>query len=249
VWLILSHEDDASARWAYGGLKERGLAPLELLTAEMLGPTLRWNHRLGADGPSIEISLPDGRVLTGHSLRGVLNRLRRVTGWRQLRGVGRDDRSYAEQEIAAFFLSWLACLPPPVLNRATPQGLAGPRLHASEWTVLATAAGLATAPFRQSSRNGLRSPMEDTSGPGRPSVDSVLVVDRRAFGPAPPNVLHACKRLAELAGASILGVDFTPGAPGPWTFAHATPVPDLRTGGEAGLDALAEALLSRREVR
>ena len=163
MWLILHHSGDPSARWAYEGLKQRGLAPLELVTAEMLGPGLRWDHRVGANGASIEISLPNGRVLSGRTIRGVLNRLRGVTGWRSLHRVRVDDRSYAEQELAAFFLSWLSCLPPPILNQPTPHGLAGRERHMSEWVLLATAAGLTTVPWRQSSRTRSESSTEGGS--------------------------------------------------------------------------------------
>jgi hypothetical protein len=249
LWLILCHSDDPSARWAYEGLKQRDLAPLELVTAEMLGPGLRWDHRVGADGASIEISFSDGRVLNGRTIRGVLNRMRGATGWRSLHRVRDEDRSYAEQELAAFFLSWLSCLPPPILNRPTPQGLAGRERHMSEWVLLATAAGLPTVPWRQSGRTRSGSSVEGRLIQEAPPLDTVLVIDRNAFGTAPPNVLCSCKRLATLAGTAILGIDFSAGALGRWTFSGATPQPDLRIGGQQALDALAEILQAEGEGR
>jgi hypothetical protein len=51
-------------------------------------------------------------------------------------------------------------------------------------------------------------------------------------------VLAGATRLARLAGASLLGVEFGPG----WTFAAASPTPDLRAGGTPLLDLLASSL-------
>jgi hypothetical protein len=242
LWLILCHGDDPSGPWAYEGLKQRGLAPLELVTSEMLGPSLRWDHRVGAEPASIQISISDGRVLDGGAIRGVLNRLRGVAGWRSIRNVGDNDRRYAEQELTAFFLSWLSCLPPPILNRPTPQGLAGRERHLAEWVLLAAAAGLATAPLRQSSGIRARQSME-----GRPHSSTVLVIDRRAFGAAPADVLSACQRLAARADTAILGIELTASPLSRWTFAGATLLPDLRIGGQPALDALSEGLQAARE--
>ena len=55
------------------------------------------------------------------------------------------DREYAHQELTALYLSWLNAIPAPVLNRPTPQGLAGRWRHASEWAVAADEAGLCGA--------------------------------------------------------------------------------------------------------
>jgi hypothetical protein len=91
--------------------------------------------------------------------------------------------------------------------------------------------------------------MEGGSTLGRAPSDTVLVIDRNAFGAAPPSVLSSCKRLAALAGTAILGIEFKAGALGRWTFAGATPQPDLRIGGQPALDALAEALQAEGEGR
>jgi hypothetical protein len=111
----------------------------------------------------------------------------------------------------------------------------------SEWVFLAAAAGLLTNPYQQSSRTHSESSLKKKAVPGAPP-DTVLVIDRHVFGAAPPSVLSSCQRLAMLAGTAILGIDFNAGALGRWTFAGATPLPDLRIGGQPALDALAEAL-------
>ena len=68
---------------------------------------------------------------------------------------------------------------------------------------------------------------------------SVLVLGGQTTGAAaPPEIASACVRLAEEAEIALLGVDFVAGPEGPWTFAGATPHPDLRLGGEPLLDLL-----------
>jgi hypothetical protein len=247
LWLILCHSDDPSALWAYEGLQQRGLTPLKLVTAEMLGPSLRWDHRVGANGASIEVSFSDEQVLSSYTIRGVLNRLTGPSSWYPLHRVAASDRSYAGKELTAFFLSWLSCLPSPILNRPTPQGLAGRERHVSEWVLLASAAGLTTVSYRQFSRTSPEVSIEERLTPEVTSLDTVLVIDRYIFGTAPPHVLHACQVLANLASTAILGVEFSLSTSDQWTFTNATPLPDLRLGGQSALDALAEALLAERE--
>lgn len=245
MWIILCQSNDSSALWVYEGLQRRGLVPLELVTAEMLGPGLRWNHRVGPKGTSIEISFADGRILSSDSIRGVLNRLIKISSWYPLHRVKAGDRNYAGTELTAFFLSWLSCLPPPILNRPTPQGLAGRERHISEWFLLATTAGLTTVPYRQSSRAPFEVSKERLASEASP-FKTVLVLDRYVFGAAPPSVLRACRRLAMLAGTTILGIEFAVGVNGQWTFASATPLPDLRLGGQSVLDALVEIFQGER---
>lgn len=240
-WLILSQCDDPSARWASEGLQKRGLVPIEMVTTDMLGPAVRWDHRVGVHGASIEITLSEEKVISSHNTRGVLNRLRGIPSWRHFSRFHSDDHNYAQTELAAFFLSWLSCLPQPVLNRPTPHGFAGRERHLSEWALLTTAVGLQMPLYRQSSINcseevGDRQLMLEGT-----KLDTVLVIGQHSFGTAPPDVRSACERLAILANTAILGVDFTSGLKGSWLFAGATPLPDLRVGGEPALDALAEA--------
>jgi hypothetical protein len=73
----------------------------------------------------------------------------------------------------------------------------------------------------------------------------VLVLAGHVVGEAaPPAVQAGCRRLAHLVCTPLLGVDFTAGEAGPWTFVGATPAPDLRLGGEPLLDVLNEVLRS-----
>lgn len=243
MWLVLCPGYDAPALWAFEGLRARGLAPLELVRAESLPQSRRWEHRVGADGAGVRVELPDGRVLRSEEVRGVLNRLTHVT-------VGplaaTRDHDYITQEFTAFFMSWLYALPGPILNRPTPQGLGGRWRHASEWVLLASSVGLPVPPYRLSSLDGhdeLATGERRLFPPGTPTRQAV-VVGGVTFAPEgmPAELSDACARLAAAADTPLLGVDFAEGARGRWTFAGATPLPDLRAGGGPLLDALARAL-------
>src|SRR5262245_39541024 len=96
---------------------------------------------------------------------------------------GGPSREYASQELAAFCLSWLYALPSPVINRATPQGLAGQWRHRSEWLWLAAHAGLPTSLYRTTSE----APRDEQDGSGRlvppdTPVQTVFVVADQVVG-------------------------------------------------------------------
>lgn len=243
MWLVLCASNDASAIWAYQSLKTHGLAPLELIRAEMLEYGVRWEHRLGIDGVFVDISLEDGRRFRSDIIRGVLNRLLWVPS-QHLIQVYPGDREYATQELLAFFMSWLYALPQPVLNRPTPQGLSGQWRHVSEWVWLASKAGLPTPYYRQSSRDNIvELGVERKLVPINTPVNTVVVIDGHVVGvKAPLDIREGCQRLAELAKTELLGVEFAQGPAGPWTFVGATTFPDLRLGGQALLDVLLSVL-------
>ena len=243
MWLVLCHSNDVSALWAYQGLKACGLTPLELISAEMLAYSLRWEHWLRTDEVSINFTLANGLTIRSEAVRGVLNRLLSLPS-EHLHMVSQADRDYAIQEFTAFFISWLYALPAPVLNQPTSQGLSGQWRHPSEWVWLATKAGLPTPNYRQSSREpiggmGANNRLVPIGTP----VNTVFVVKGHVIGPgAPPDILRGCQQLAALARIGLLGVEFASGSAGPWTFVGATPLPDLHLGGQALLDTLASVM-------
>ena len=249
MWLILCPSNDVSALWAYEGLKTRGLAPLELVRAETLAYA-RWEHRLGADGVYLNMTLPDGRRIQNEDVRGVLNRLS-CAPYESLLLIHPSDREYVMQEFNAFFLSWLDSLRKPMLNRPTPQGLSGQCRHVSEWVWLASEAGLPTLDYKQSSRDfTLETSVSSGIFPIGTPMDTIIVVDGHVTGaPAPAYVQNGCRRLAELSNTDLLGVEFSTSTAGPWTFAGATTFPDLRLGGQALLDVLISVLKSELDEK
>jgi hypothetical protein len=183
------------------------------------------------------------------TVQGVLNRLLSVPP-EPLRWAAPADRDYATQELTAFYLSWLYALPQPVLNRPTPQGLCGQWRHVSEWVWLASQAELPVPDYRQSGRDLIDERFSERRlvASGTPVHTVLVVAGQTAGAAAPSSILAGCRRLAELADTALLGVEFAPGSAGPWTFAGATPFPDLRLGDEALLDILATALAGGQEA-
>jgi hypothetical protein len=240
MWLVLSQANDLAALWAARGLVARGLQPLEIVTAEALAYNLRFEHRLTASRPSVSITLADGRVIDGATVRGTLNRLQ-FFPIEHLRGASSTDRQYAEQELYALYLSWIYGLPGPMLNCPTPQGLSGEWRHPSEWAWLAAQAGLLTLPYQQSDQRD--APTLDSLS--RLTTRTLLVVgDTCCDSLAPSPVAAACVRLAQMNATGLLGIDFHLTANGDWVFINATSWPNLRLGGDALLDRLANALQS-----
>jgi hypothetical protein len=73
-----------------------------------------------------------------------------------------------------------------------------------------------------------------------PRVRTIIAVDGRGIGwRVDEDLADACGRLGVLAGTRLLGVDLDARTS---AFVSASPLPDLRTGGEPFIDALASAL-------
>jgi len=138
----------------------------------------------------------------------------------------------------------LACLPRPVLNPPTPQGLCGAIRHPSELVWRAAQAGLPTLPYVFESRAA-----DDPAGgwgpvvpPGAP-VATVHVVDGSVVGSLPPGLCEGAAALATDLGAPLLGIDFLwCEGEGRAVFAGASPVPPLSPGGAPLVAAVARAL-------
>jgi hypothetical protein len=228
--------------WAYQGLRRRGLLPLELVTAEMLLHGCKWEHRVGHSEASINITLADGRVINNKAVRGTINRLTHVP-LQQLAGA--PDYDYATQEYAAFFMSWLYSLPQPVLNSTAAGGFSGAWRHLSEWVALAAQAGLPTPVYRQTSEDRIDEKLEVRRllPEGAPTTLFITIGNRVVGPPLPRQIREGCVRLAQLAETRLLGIELgmNPSS-NSWIFAEATPLPDLRAGGEPLLDALAAEL-------
>jgi len=221
--------------------------PLELVTDEMLLQRCKWEHRVGTSGVSIKIALADGRIIHNKAVRGTLNRLTHVP-LKSLACI--PDYEYATQEYSAFFMSWLSALPEPVLNASVAQGLSGAWRHASEWVSLAAQAGLPTPRYKQTSEDTIdeRVELRRLLPAGSPTTLFIVVGDRVVGPPLPGEIRSACCRLAKLAETLLLGIELTQDqASDSMVFAGATPMPDLRLGGEPLLDALAAELYRPRK--
>lgn len=237
MWLVIAPPEDESADWAARGLARRGLAPVRLVAPEQLVYAIASEHRLGRDGVWFTLRTGRGETIDSRRIRGVLNRIRALPT-AHLERAGPEDRDYAVEEWHALLLSWLAAVDGPVVNPPAPAGFGGQPRTGLEWRLLAGQAGLATDPLALDSRAAV--PL--AAGPARRPAAAVLVLDGEAFGRVPPPVAEACVRLRQLAGERLLGIVLARDKAGRWRFLDATPLPDLRPGGAAFLDALARAL-------
>ncbi|HVO27941.1 MAG TPA: hypothetical protein VMW56_30390 [Candidatus Margulisiibacteriota bacterium] len=242
MYLVLCHDYDECARWAYRQLLAAGLAPLEIITSSDLAAACRWDHRLGQDGVQLEVELADRRVVRGSEVRGVLNRLMEAP--RDIVDRAETaDREYAGAEMAAFYLSWIAGLRNPI-NSPTPMGLCGAFRHVSAWAVLAAQAGFAVPGYRQSHRDRPASGYASMA-PAGVQLSTVIVLRGQTYGssgsPLPHEVARRCRRLAHMSGTDLLGIDLFDSEEG-WEFAYATPWPNLIAGGAGLIDGLMQAL-------
>ena len=104
MWVVLCEVNDLAALWAYQGLAQQGLEPLELVSSEALSYSLRWNYTVGSERANINIELSNGKTLKGNEIRGVLNRMLYVHTEHLAKS---PDREYAIQEYNALFLTGL----------------------------------------------------------------------------------------------------------------------------------------------
>jgi hypothetical protein len=244
MWLIACNPGDAAALWAARRLADHGLEPLEVVSAEALAYAPSIEHRLGNGAPSVRIELADGRRVASEEFSGMLNRLTHPP-MDHLGVAQQQEREYAMQEVPALFLSWLAAMPGPVLNRPVPFGLAGPNLDQLQWLALAARAGLRTPTHRATSRR--RNGAGPASGPA-PGGEVVVACGALYGAPLPVPTAESCLRLAELSGTDILGIGLRRDTSGRLEFAAARPLPDLRIGGEPLIDGLATALVRGAEA-
>jgi hypothetical protein len=238
MWLVLGEQQDSAAWWAAEHLSRYGLVPLVTLTPSELVHAERSVHRLSAGDASLELTLADGRTIRSEEIRGVLNRMQ-LLPCSHLAGARPDDVAYAQEEWNALVLSWLASFP-SIVNRPSPQGLAGRWRSHAQWVALAGRAGLAAPTFTQSSFARPVAPRP------RAGDEPVIVVDGAAYGPGArhPKAAQGCLRLAQLAGLRTMGCWLRPDPDDGCSFVAATLLPDLRAGGQALVRALATALSS-----
>jgi len=245
--LLLCSGSDLPGMWAFHALRGGALPSLELVTIESLADCSDWEHRVGASGDRISFRLPDGRTIDDSQIEGVLNRL--VFPPQELisRAVP-ADRDYVQQEMTALYLSWLYGLSCPVLNRPTPQGLAGRWRHASEWALAAHRAGFDVPVYEQTESGPADRGGVSFAGPGE-SVTQVVVLDGEVFGSVlPERIRDSCRELADICEMGLLGIDLLFSLIGGWSFASATPLPDLEVGGHPLIARLAQALGAHSET-
>lgn len=234
MWLAFCDADDRSAAWLIAGLRRRGLTPLVPITPEALVTSRRLVHEVTDASVRTRFTLPDGGTIDTNEVAGAINRLGQLP-LSLLARASASDGWYAGQEVQAVVLSLLAGLGARAVNRPVPPGLCGPEPPFAQWCVLAGRAGLTVPPLTlgtDAPRNHLHLIARGTC----------VVFDQTTFGtPVPPPVADACVRLAAMVGTRLLSVTLARGDE-EWVFAGASPRGDVRSGGDALLDALTSAL-------
>lgn len=153
-----------------------------------------------------------------------------------------EDRSYVAAEMSAFLLAWLSELQCPVVNRPTPNCLAGPLWRRERWAQVAVNLGISVAPVprRVISLDGA-SAAADAAG-ATPHGAALTVVGNAVIGAAPDELASHARTLARAAQADLLVVQFD-GFDRDARFVSASPWPDLAE------PAVAAAVLARLGIR
>jgi hypothetical protein len=223
--IVICDTGDVAALWAIGELQARGV-PITLVTAPAIEHAQRWTHRVGTVMQS-ELLMADGTLLASATAEPILNRLSYAPTTHLARIAG-ADYEYAAQEMHALLLSFLHAWPGVVVNRPTPQGLAGYVCHPSHWLARARTAGLPIRPWRQTDATD-----PDVAWQSQGPALTAFVVGNEVIAPGlPDSFADPCRRLAQAVDALLLGIDFACGETG-WAAVCATPQPYLPHGGSA----------------
>lgn len=235
TWLVIASEQDKAARWAAERLLAKGHSPLAVVTDfDLAGAT--WQHRAGDDSFHTVLNLADGRVIDSVDVQGTLNRLSHVPA-SLVAGLNQDDRAYALQELTALVLSWLAAMPGPILNPADPRGLCGAWRPPAEWALLAANAGLHSLPVSAGNISHNHQGSWKAWPPYGPVTEDVLIAGETVFAnrDLSSDMVAACLRLSQVAATPLLGLALEGDC-----LAGATPLPDLRAGGDGLITAIAD---------
>jgi hypothetical protein len=249
--LVLANPADdlavaVAARWR----RRHGAEALRIVPLDALLFAPHWEHCVGPEGTSTNVVLHDGTDLGAFAPVVVLNRL---VGWSpafaaRWRNV---DRAYAQSEMFALLLAWLASLPCPVINRPVPPSLVGLNASTLEWAAHGRAAGLQPLDVVVTSSTRRAAPPADSLhrpdlldldwaeafspsrvdhptawSPANAELRQVLVIGEEAHG-APRQVAAACIRLAHACGAELLQISLarTHDETSEWRFGGANTMP------------------------
>lgn len=146
-FVIFAHIEDDTALRVFATLRNRhGANQVKLVSSEELVYAPHWIHKLENVHTHTSLRLADGASLDSEQLGVVFNRLRSIR-LPQFDASSEVDRSYSVQETYAFWLSWLASLPCPVVNPPSPRGLGSQERSWPDWISLAAKAGLPVRGF------------------------------------------------------------------------------------------------------
>jgi len=227
VLVIIAGQQDSTAR----ALVARWTAhDARLLTCDDLS-VAGWTY--APTDPAASTAVVGGRSAAVTDFAGVVTRLPGVSG-EMLPHIDPEDRTYVATEMHAFLVAWLNALPCPVLNRPSPDSLAGPYWRREKWVQKAAHLGIPVVPVQRSTQvSSMSAPTVAANTDGV----TVTVVGGRAVGDVAAALARHARDLAVAAGVELLGVRFDGTTPGS-RFVDATLWPDVAD------DAVADALLN-----
>jgi hypothetical protein len=249
--IVAGAEDALAVRVAAELIRRHSASGVAVVTPEelVLAPRIRCRSP-GTSG----FTLHNGIVLEEQGIGVVFNRLRTapVPHFQNARPA---DRDYAQMELFALLLSWLASLRCQVVNRPSPQALGGCAWSEFAWRHLAAQAGLPVPPMRLTSSSrrygvsGLPAlPLAQLGigdfpaqyGPAPDGAVGVAVVMGDAVaGPLPDGWRQPAIALARTAGVQLLAIYYAAIAGEIYCY-HADPFPMTHAAEIAGyLESLA----------
>ena len=159
-----------------------------------------WRHYVASSSRSWAVV--GGHQVPTAEITGVMTRMPCVYE-HELAGIIPADRAYVGSEMTAFLHAWLSGLRCPVINRSTPNCLAGPDWRAEQWVRLAASLGMPVHRHRRKTAS-----RSDPVVPEEVGAE-VIVVGDRTFGDADPERSRWARELAGAAGVELLAVHFT----------------------------------------
>jgi hypothetical protein len=196
VLVIADRSDTAAIGFAAAAAPEvRVMTPADLSQPG-------WRLRLGDIAGSTAVI--GGEVVAASAIAGVLTRLPGVAA-HDLPHITASDRGYVAAEMTAFLLGWLTALTCPIVNRPTPQCLAGPAWRPERWVRVANRLGIPVKPVvRQAA---LAKPAAAGAFVSE-AATTITLVGRWHFGDADAALVRRSHALATAAGADLLAVQF-----------------------------------------
>jgi hypothetical protein len=166
-----------------------------------------WRVRLGDITGSA--AMIGGEVVAATAIAGVLTRLPGIAA-HDLPHIAASDRGYVAAEISAFLLAWLTALNCPVVNRPTPQCLAGPGWRQEKWVSVANRLGI---PVRPVVRQAALAKLATAAALVPQAMTTITIVGRKHVGEADDVLVRRSQALAAAAGVDLLAVQFDGAGP------------------------------------
>src|SRR5262249_31691385 len=155
--VIVANSQDETAQQLAGRWHNYGAGVLTPADLSKSG----WRHYVASSSRSWAV-VGAQQVATAE-ITGVVTRMPCVYE-QELGHIIPADRAYVAAEMTAFLHAWLSGLHCPVINRSTPNCLAGPDWRTEQWVRLAASLGIPVHPHRRKTTNSRNSVVPEQEG-------------------------------------------------------------------------------------